>query len=139
MFLISSSVVLFVPYLSFEAGSKNKTAAYALGGAFWLFLIGGIAFQIILTRLRKKNSTSPRARPVLLRFCSNKAAIVFDLLLVLSLIGNIVFLFLISDLEWLQISVIFGLILGIEMHFVFNSENYKYINKNMGGQKNEQN
>jgi hypothetical protein len=128
MFFISSSVVFFVPFNNLNKTSDSKIIEYSLGCIFWLFLIGGIVFQFILSKIRKKNCKDQLSKGVFFNFFSNTTAIFFDLIFILSIIGNIIFLVLKINIGWLQILTVFGLLFGLEMHFVLNGENFKYIN-----------
>lgn len=55
-FLLSSSAVLFIPFLNFERGLPG--IAYFLAGVFWVFILAGIGIQIFLSTKAKKNKSS---------------------------------------------------------------------------------
>lgn len=55
-FLLSSSAVLFIPFLSFEKGFPG--IAYFLAGIFWVFILAGIGIQIYLSTKVKRSKSA---------------------------------------------------------------------------------
>lgn len=56
LFFVSSSSLLFIPFLDTDTDGKLSAAAYILAGLFWSGLILGIFMQIILLCVSKKHA-----------------------------------------------------------------------------------
>ena len=118
--------VWFMPMASFEQ-EESITLAYILAAVFWLGLILGVVFHLLVSRDRKRdiNYKSEKGLP-LLRFFSNRPANVFDALLIAGVVTLASSFFISSFPQWLTTTAIFASAFGFEMHGVFNSKNYKY-------------
>ena len=124
-FFVSSTVVITIPFMNYFNGNMK----IILGIVFWVFLILGLLLFLALPQPRKKRidvKAKPRGRPSALFFFRNKIATVADVVLVASIILNIVFLN-IYTIQIIQVIAMFFLTFSAEMHFVFNSNRYKYI------------
>jgi len=85
-FFISSATILFMPLGSFEPDG-NSQLAYSLAGIFWLFLILGFVFLLLIGRQRRKDTSSRYFRGFSrFRFFSNKPAVFFDAMLIIRII-----------------------------------------------------
>jgi hypothetical protein len=137
-FLLSSTAVFAIPFMENTEGLSK----IIIGIVFWLFLIlGSLMFFILpISKLNAKRDkvgkqAMSRGQPTFLIFWRNLYAIIFDGLLTLSIIANIIFVF-ISTPQFVQSIAIFLLLFSIEMHLIFNSNRYEYIfgiNKNKFG------
>ena len=129
-FFISSATILFMPFGSFEPGGNNDLA-YILAVAFWLFLILGIIFILIIDKQRRKNILFGITRTegiVFLRFFKNKPAAVFDLLLFAGAITLVVSLLIIRTLPApVTLAATFLTVFSLEMHAMLNGKNYQWI------------
>ena len=128
-FFISSMTVWFMPYGSFQQDG-NQTLAYILAAAFWLFFVLGFVFLRPVSRQRKKDRKyKSNGGIALLRFFSNKSALIFDALLIAG-IFTLILTFVIPTLPgWITTAAIFTALFSAEMHGVFNGRNYEYITK----------
>jgi len=124
-FFISSATVWFIPLVSFDGELWQRIAAYILGASFWLGLIAGFAFLVILNLMRRKEKH--RASIPFIWFFRNKIALVFDIALVIGLAGVIVMLFVDGLNQWMSAGILFTFIFSLEMHGMFNGENYKFV------------
>ena len=124
-FFISSATVWFIPLASFEGQVWQRIIAYILGSIFWTGLIAGIVFLSILNQIRKKNRHI-KAIPFV-RFFSNRIALVFDIAAIVSFAGIFFVLFFNGLNQWISAGIIFTFAFSLEMHGMFNGENFKYI------------
>ena len=135
-FFLSSLAVFLIPISTTQEAHEEpwqKTASYILGAAIWLGIIAGIVFMVLLNSMRKKENHS-KAIPFI-NFFSNKIAMVFDIVLIAGVLGTVYVLVFNEINQWLGSGFIFAFIFSLEMHCVFNSENYKYISKNTNTNK----
>ncbi|MCL2004500.1 MAG: hypothetical protein FWG72_10980 [Oscillospiraceae bacterium] len=125
-FFLSSMTVWFMPMASFEQ-KESITFAYILAAIFWLGLVLGIVFQLLVSRTRKRDSNYKDEKGLpLLRFFSNRPAKFFDALLIAGVVTLAASFFIGSFPQWLTTAAIFASAFGFEMHGVFNGKNYKY-------------
>ncbi len=127
-FLLSSLIILFIPLSSFEGSIKQKAFTYFLSSVFWLGLISGCVFLALVNQKRKKEHKSSGLP--FLTFFSNKIALIFDIALIISLIGIITVLFKPDMNQWISVIIIFTFVFSLEMHGMFNGKNFKYILNN---------
>ena len=127
-FLVSSATILLMPYGSFEPDG-NILLAYILAGLFWLFLILGFVFLLVLNNRRKKDILNARIDGIgLFRFFRNKPAIVFDLLLFAGIVTLIVSLLVLRTLpSEITLAGTFTTVFSLEMHSLFNGKNYAWL------------
>ena len=123
-FFLSSATVLFIPLVSFEGEAWQKVIAYILGAIFWLGLAAGITFLILVNRMRKKKQKTKTVP--FIWFFRNKIALIFDIALIVGFIGIFPVLFIKGLNQWLSAGIIFTFIFSLEMHGMFNGENYKF-------------
>ena len=125
-FFTSSMTVWFMPGAS--AGESNS-ALYVLAGVFWLGFIAGIVFLLPINKGRKadKKYREKQGLPPLLRFFSNKPALVFDVLMIVGVV-TICLAFVIRSMpEWVLLAATFTAVFSVEMHGVFNGRGYLWL------------
>lgn len=134
LLLISSFSVLLVMFASFDGNTFQKILAYLTGATFWLFLIIGYVVFYQVSKHRKKyeikNPAPPyrkgQKRPGILTFFSDRVAMSMDIIMIISLILSLLFLFIPSLNQNIAIVFIAILIFSIHMHSILNGVNYKY-------------
>jgi len=117
-----------MPFGSFQQDGK-QTLAFVLALAFWLFFIMVFVFLLPVSKRRKQDRKYRSKGGIgLLRFFSNKPAIVFDALLIAGIIA-LILTFIIPPLPgWITTAAIFTAVFFLEMHGLFNGRNYAYLN-----------
>ena len=126
-FLLSSAAVWFMPLVSFEQ-DEQKALAFVLAAVFWLGLIAGVTFQILVGRRRRGDINYTDARGIaFLRFFRNKPAIVSDISLIIGIITLALSFIINAYPQWLTTAAIFISVFSLEMHGVFSGRNYDYI------------
>lgn len=122
---LSSSIGLFLSQFIIKSGGQtNRLIAVISGTLFWIGLILAIIFSLFLNKITiNKNNDNNIA---LIKFFSNKPAIVFDILLIVSLIAFVICLIVnrMSNIATIIFSIF---IFSFEMHCIFNGKNYKFI------------
>lgn len=134
LLLISSFSILLVMFASFDGTTFQKILAYLTGVSFWLFLILGYVAFYQVSKHRKvyeKKNPSPayrkaQKRPGILTFFSDRMAMSMDVIMIISLILSLLFLFIPSLNQNIAIVFIAILIFSIHMHSILNGINYKY-------------
>ena len=127
-FLLSSAAILFMPWASFEQEGGKRAGAYILALAFWLFFIMGLVFLRPVSERRKKDkSYRSKSGTALLRFFSNKPALVFDALLIAGIFVLLLAFIVRAVPGWITLAATFTAVFSLEMHGLFNGENYKYL------------
>ena len=124
-FFLSSMTIWFIPVVSFDGERWQRILGYVLGGTFWFGLVLGITFLILLNRMRKKGKHNKRFP--FIKFFGNKVALVFDILLIIGFIGIFLVLFVKGLNQWLSAGIVFTFVFSLEMHGMFNGENYKFV------------
>lgn len=124
--LMAAAIALMIPSL--------RVPAYVTGGMFWLFLAAGIVFQVILSaRRRKWQRGSEEKRPArgigLIRFFRSIPGAVFDILLILSLAGLGLSLWLTRSAGAVCYIFLALSVFSFAAHCVFNGKNYQYVRK----------
>lgn len=134
-FLLFSVSFLLMPVETDDTMQGPNAITIAAGLMFWLGLLVGIIAQISLSYSRKKWFARNRVRlPLtnqpklgLFSFFKNTTAIVFDVLLVMSLIGLIISVILTSGTGYACYVFIASTSFGFCAHCVFNGKNYYFI------------
>jgi hypothetical protein len=120
-FFLSSVTIWFMPHESIRL---------ILGIVFWIGLVAGFLFQIPITKARKADRKYKERHGIaLFRFFSNKAAIVFDLALVISAVVAIAGVLVTEIPDIVAFGGVFGFVFSLEMHGVFNGRNYAWLSK----------
>lgn len=122
---LSSSIGLFLSqFIIKSSGQTNRLIAVISGTLFWIGLILAIIFSLYLNKITiNKNNDNKIA---LIKFFSNKPAIVFDVLLIVSFIAFVICM-IVNRMSNIAITIFCIFIFSLEMHCVFNGKNYKYI------------
>jgi len=108
----------------------NESIRLMLGIIFWIGLIAGFLFQIPISNKRKADRKHKERHGVaFFRFFSNKAAIVFDLALVISAVVAIIRVLVTEIPDIVAFGGVFGFVFSLEMHGVFNGRNYAWLKK----------
>jgi len=120
-FFLSSMTIWFIPNVSIRP---------ILGGVFWVGFLAGILFQLPISKARK-NDSKYREKVALKRFrvFSNPPAIIADIALVISVIVAIVGVAVESIPDIVAFGGVFGIVLSLEMHGIFNGKNYAWLKK----------
>lgn len=123
-FLLSSLMIWFMPFSSFEVG-EEKSFAYTIAIFFWLFMFIGFIFLYLINAKREKAKF--KSNKNFLSFFSNKPVTIFDSLIVVALImfalGAVI-----KTIPNMWISAaLFTIIFSLEMHGIFAGKNYEYI------------
>ncbi len=137
MLFISSFSILLSFFGSYDGGIFALIMAYAVGILFWGFLIlGYIMFAIVNSKRKKseKNSSNKSERkritkekPGIICFFSNKAAMYFDFIMIISFVLTVVFSFIPILNKALCVVFMAILVFSIHMHCILNGVNFKYI------------
>lgn len=131
--ILSTSFLLMGAY-------DNEMITMVAGIMFWLGLLLGVLFQILLaTHIRKttvKNrtcrGTKRRAMIGIFSLFSNPVAIIFDLLMVVSLAGLIISIISTGGMEYICYVFLATTVFTFCMHCIFNGRIYFYVS-NKGG------
>lgn len=155
MLFISSFSLLLSFFGDYNGNAFNIIMAYAVGVLFWGLFIASYVLLAVLNSKRKKleaekkeenvNNTEEHSnryaasrkksrKPGIITFCSNKYAMIFDILMILMLILTVVFSF-IPALSSIAVICFAVLIFSIHMHCVLNGVNFRYIHNRKGEQK----
>lgn len=104
---------------------------------FWLFLIVGyVVFAIIskhrknyekLNRVRGTRPVRTKSRNGMFCFFSNKYAMIADIVMVVSLIITLVFMFIPTLNQNVAVFFVAILIYAVHMHAILNGVNFRYI------------
>jgi len=128
-FFISSMTIWLMPF-DFFGQDENQTFAMILALVFWLFFILGFIFLCPVSRQRKRDRQYKGKSGIgLLRFFSNKSAIVFDALLIVGSAALVLSFIFPSLPGWITLAAIFTAVFSLEMHGIINGKNYAYICK----------
>jgi hypothetical protein len=108
----------------------NESLRFMLGIVFWIGLIAGFLFQIPISKARKADyKHKERHGTAFFRVFSNKAAVVFDLALVISAVVAIIGVSVANIPDIAAFGGVFGFVFSLEMHGVFNGRNYNWLRK----------
>lgn len=98
-----------------------------IGIVFWLGLLVGAVCQVILSIKMKPLRKESYNKPGLLKFFSNRLAVVFDTFLIIGLIGLVVSL-IVTNMVGYSCYIFLSLtVLSFVMHCIFNGKNYKLL------------
>ena len=128
-FFISSMTIWFTSLGVTLSAGGNRTLLYIFAVTFWLFFILGFVFLRPIGKQRKKDRQYKGKSGIgLLRFFSNKPALVFDSLLIAGALA-LILAFIFPKLPgWMITAATFTLVFSAEMHGIFNGNNYEYLN-----------
>ena len=115
-FFLSAMTIWFMPYESLKI---------ILGGVFWAGFFMGLLFQLPISKARKADKKHAKKRRLAF---SNKPAIFFDVLLILSSAAVYASLTTTGLPQLFSFGSMFALVFSLEMHGLFNGKNYQYLN-----------
>lgn len=135
---ISSFSLLLSFFGSYSGNAFNFIMALMTGILFWLGLIAGYVFLIIVNTHRNQTvkagkydlseSKRQKAKPGIICFLSNKYAAVADAAMVLFLILSLVFLFIPALNQGIALVFVSFFLFSLHMHCILNGVNFRYIN-----------
>ena len=122
-----------MPFGSFQKDGK-QTLAFILAAIFWLGFIMGFVFMRPISKQRKKDRKYRiKNRRPLLRFLSNKPALVSDALLIAGIFILLLTFIFPAMPGWITLTATFTMVFSLEMHGLFNGRNYEYLCKIKNG------
>ena len=132
-FAVSSCSLIF-SFMTSDATTAGRVGSITIGIIFWLGLIAGVVFTILLSKQIKATGIH-KGKIGLITFFSNPIAIIFDCLMILSFIGSVLIVVFQSE-QLIGYFVIALFIFSFEMHCVLNGKNYLYIKQKKQEEKN---
>ena len=130
LFLVILSVsVSIMPYNSKTDGVTDMKIL--TGVMFWLGLIGTMLFASLINYFRRKDKLFNKAaekynKLALIHFFQNRPAMVFDVILILTVLGFVAIL--IFDLNlFFKFSFLSAIIFSFGMHCILNGINFVYV------------
>ena len=131
---IAGFAILSVSFLLMPVESHAVISKIA-GLMFWLGLVIGIMFQILLARHKKIGMTknriqrlaNQRIKPGIFSLFKNPMTIVFDLLMAIGLVGLISSMILTKGMGYICYMFISITVFSFSMHCIFNGRIYIYI------------
>ena len=141
---VSSLSLMLATVADFKGEPFKVFLAYATGVIFWLFLILGYVVFYKINKHRKeyektqvresdretrRKNRETNKKPGIICFFSNKYAVIADIVMVVSLVLSLVFLFVPSLSQNAAIIFVSILVLSIHMHGILNGVNFRYISK----------
>lgn len=131
---IAGFAIISVSFLLMPVESHAVISKIA-GLMFWLGLVIGIMFQILLARHKKIGMTknriqrlaNQRIKPGIFSLFKNPMAIVFDLLMAIGLVGLISSMILTKGMGYICYMFISITVFSFSMHCIFNGRIYIYI------------
>lgn len=126
-----SVTVLLLPFSTNPTDGSLTAAGYISGVIFWTGLLGGSISYIVLCRKYKKELSKERQRiPAILRFFSNRTAVIIDVCLVIGLAGIIFSRIVTRSSTVIELISLFLLITSIYLHCLVNGKLFAYIMEN---------
>lgn len=140
MALLSASF-LVMPYGSEQSLAGDNTFLILSGLLFWIPLVGACTCLLLVNRERKKQDkrkNKPRWFQTvgIIRFFTNKPAALADALWIGSLTGFIVFM-AVNQTGYGVYVFLCLTVFTLQLHCVLNGENYKFVKKTAGRDKEE--
>ncbi|WP_346911245.1 hypothetical protein [Faecalicatena orotica] len=113
-FLISAASVWMV-LVAFDSEGNMNPLGYAAGVLFWLGILGGVISYIIFFRRTFR-------KPNVLKFFSNKPAVIADIVFIISLAATIFLVCTNSANQIAAVMFVFLLVLSLYSHFLLNGK-----------------
>lgn len=121
-FFVSSLSFAFFDCIDYQGVGISLVLGYILPALFWIGIIIGVAFQIVISTKLKIT----RKKHGVISFFKNKVAVVVDIIAILSLIISIFIIVL--DANHKIAFIIFSIfIFSFEMHCITNGKNFIYL------------
>lgn len=134
LFVSSSSLILAL-FGNYTGSLINVIMAISVGVGFWLFLLMGYSLLLIINSHRKKRTNIQQKLGIrqwgIFNFFSNRYAFIFDIVLFVTLLLNVLSWFIPFLGDTLSVICIAVFVFSLHMHCILNGINYKYI-KNEG-------
>ncbi len=126
---LSSLVLLFVPLVDFNGTSQQRTGGMILGVLFWAGLLAGwILYGGLYRKLKRSGVLPEKHRPGMIRFFRNRIAAGADVLGLMALALNVVFLLGgPAPWPWLEALAACAFLLCFHGHYLFNGVTYQQI------------
>lgn len=121
-FVFSSASFMLFYFVDYQKNNFTKALGYLLPAIFWLGLIIAVVMQILISLKLKMEVTKNRIGVV--SFFKNKYAVVFDALMIVSIIITVILLIKHTN-SFIVFLIISLLIISFEMHCILNG---KYFN-----------
>ena len=132
LIFISSYVLVLAPLTSFDDGGFPQVLAYCTGALFWLGLIVGYVIFVMASKSRKRQSGRKKSeaageyRPGVFVFFSSRAALIVDILCILSVLLFVVCLFNSYIFpEGIVYFIISTTIFLVQVHSIINGVNFR--------------
>lgn len=126
---ISAMSPVLVPFAMDKNGIMN-TVGYVAGAMFWVGVItGSIVYIILILKMKpkRKRRHGKNKIPNVLRFFTNKVAIVVDSILIIGVGGTVFCSFGKIHSQAVIVFFLILLLMGIYTHCLFNGKIYQYI------------
>lgn len=132
-YLLMSLSFLLMPADFFLDEKKADLCVRIAGISFWIFLLLGIATQVILfVRLRKNQPQSSRKQRIgLLSFFQNIGGIIADSVTVLSFVGVVISMLVTDSRGYICYVFLSLFVFSFCMHCVLNGKTFYHITKNI--------
>lgn len=141
VFSCFSGAALFSIYI-IDGTDEPVYVTYSLivASVFWISVISKWIFVLLASYCRKKNFkkysfSKKRVSFGIISFFKTKIGIVFDILLMLSVIAFLIMLICEMNKIWQIIPVLTVLYTSLNLHSIFNGINYRILLKLMGEKK----
>ncbi|MCM1115505.1 MAG: hypothetical protein NC397_08435 [Clostridium sp.] len=122
---IGSFSLMLSLVVDFKADGIKSLLSYIAAAVFWVSIVVGWILQVASYLFVKKNINF-RCLPGIIKFFSNKLALIADVAMFAAFIVCIICL-LCNVAVWLQLLFISLFVFAFQMHIVMNSKNFKYI------------
>jgi len=129
-FIMSISFLLMPLATSYSDKNNNKIMLIIVGLVFWISLLICVISILLANKLRKKilsniKNTKENQKKGIFTFFSNKYALVFDLLMFISLISFAIVIAKRKQNEYIAYIILSVLIFSFSMHCMLNGKIYK--------------
>lgn len=128
-FVFSSASFMLFYFVDYQKNNFTKALGYLLPAIFWLGLIIAVVMQILISLKLKMEVTKNKIGVV--SFFKNKYAVVFDVLMIVSIIITLILLVKHVN-NFIVFLIISLLIISFEMHCILNGKyfNTVFLDKN---------
>lgn len=135
LLFVSSFSLLFSIFANYEGSAFQVALGYVGSALFWLCLVLGYVLFGIVSKHRKDSGATLKAshfskksnKPGIICFCSNRFAAIADLLMIISFILSLIFIFIPSLNQNVAVVFVAILVFSIHMHGILNGVNFTYI------------
>lgn len=117
VFFLSSVTIFFMPLFSRET---NALMANILALIFWLLLIAGVVFTVLLSKNCELQKSKSKVFPQIFCFFIPNQTRIIDTVLIISILSTIIMAILNRNIACLQTLFIFLSIFSMELHCVLS-------------------